>query len=78
MTDPEEPAPTRPKRILLREDGPAEGAEAVSPQDAPPPPDAAIAPVLDAASPNRRGLGFWARLLLWAGGLFFSLSIAVS
>lgn len=78
----------RRKSVLILEEADAGGAENVSekparpgPQDAPQPPDpeAALAEErAEAARARRGGLGFWTRLLLWAGGLLFSVSLAVS
>ena len=53
----------------------------LSPQDAPPPPEAGdelAADRAEAARARGRGVGFWTRLLLIAGGLLFSISIALS
>lgn len=68
----------RPKRVLVMEEG---ASDAVSPQDAPPPPSPDHELLLEqaeAAETRRSGLGFWMRLFLWAGGLLLTLSIALS
>lgn len=70
----------RPKRMLVVDAEPAADG-AASPQDAPPPPDPGADlsfELAEAAEARRGGLGFWMRLLLWAGGLLLSLSLALS
>lgn len=78
----------RRKSVLIVEEdraAPEPGAEKpprpAGPQDAPQPPDPEQALALERAEAARArggGLGFWLKLLLWAGGLLFAVSLAVS
>ncbi|MEL6979096.1 MAG: TIGR01620 family protein [Pseudomonadota bacterium] len=70
-----------PRRVLVIEPEGDGARPTLSPQDAPPPPDAGgalAAERAEAALARRGGLGFWASLLLGAGGLLVSVALALS